>query len=111
MSIISCTNGHFFVVTDCVSQAEAAAVAEAAGGNLAGLTGDNVAELSFDADALADVKPCDASQPALIAWFGSFDGGVPEGTVYLVALDTGQVMNVAAHRAAAWTGLVLAESR
>lgn len=111
MPTISCTNGHYFVVTDCVSQGEAAAIADASGGNLANLTAESVAELSFEADAFVDVRPCDAQQSGLIAWIDTFDGGVPEGTVYVVALDTGQVMNVAAHRAAAWTGLVLAESR
>ncbi|MEV6559314.1 hypothetical protein AB0M22_26610 [Nocardia sp. NPDC051756] len=104
-------NGHFFVVTECVSQGEAAAVADASDGNLAKLTADSLAELSFAVGAFADIRPCDAPQSGLIAWFDTYDGGVPEGTVYVVALATGQVMNVAAHRAAAWTGLVLAESR
>ncbi|MFE9577420.1 hypothetical protein ACFYO1_13610 [Nocardia sp. NPDC006044] len=111
MATISCTNGHFFVVTDCVSRGEAAAVADASGGELADLTTDSLAELSFAEGAFADLKPCDAPRSGLIAWFDTFDGGVPEGTVYVIVLDTGQVMNVAAHRAAAWTGFVLAESR
>lgn len=111
MPTIPSANGHFFVVTDCVSHCEAAAVAEASGGNLAELTTGSLAELRFAEDAFAGIKPCDAPQSGLIAWFDSFDGGVPEGTVYVIALATGQVMNVAAHRAAAWTGFVLAESR
>ncbi|WP_405164304.1 hypothetical protein OG203_04060 [Nocardia sp. NBC_01499] len=109
MSTIACTNGHFFVVTDCVSHDEAAAAAAAAGGTLADLTSTSVAEISFPEGTFDDTQSCDSPQSGPIAWFSSFNGGAPERTVYVIALTTGQVMNVSAHRAAAWTGLVLAE--
>ncbi|MFI6041655.1 hypothetical protein ACIA8C_08460 [Nocardia sp. NPDC051321] len=111
MTTIPCANGHFYVVTDCVSRDEAAASAEAAGGTLAHLTSSNLAELSFPAGALDDIPLCESPQFGPIAWFATYNGGVPEGTVYLMALATGQVMNVSAHRASAWTGLVLSEPR
>lgn len=111
MTTIPCTNGHFYVVTECVSQDEAADRAAAAGGTLAHLTSGNLAELSFPAGAFVDIPSCDSPRFGPIAWFATYNGGVPEGTVYLMALATGQVMNVSAHRAAAWTGLVLAEPR
>ncbi|MFI7000210.1 hypothetical protein [Nocardia sp. NPDC050175] len=109
MTTIPSTNGHFYVVTECVSQDEAAATADAAGGTLAHLTSGNLADVHFPAGAFDSIKTCDKPQSGPIAWFGTYNGGVPEGTVYIIALATGQVMNVSAHRAAAWTGLVLSE--
>ncbi|MBF6330357.1 hypothetical protein [Nocardia transvalensis] len=111
MPTVTSANGRFFVVTECVTQAAAAAAAAAAGGTLAALTSATVDQLNFPADAFADIQRCDTPRSGPVAWFGSYNGGVPERTVYAVNLTTRRVFNVAAHRAAAWTGLVLAEAR
>ncbi|MEU6559773.1 hypothetical protein [Nocardia nova] len=108
MPTIASTNGRFFVVTDCVPQVRAAAVAAAAGGTLATLTSATVAEITFPEDAFATVTTCTTPQSGPTAWFASYDGGVRTGCVYAINLTTGQVWTENANRAAAWTRFVLA---
>ncbi|MEU0504959.1 hypothetical protein [Nocardia sp. NPDC005998] len=111
MPTIPSKNGHFFVITDCVPQVQAAAIAAAGGRTLAGLTSANLAEVTFPEHAFTGVQACDTPQSGPTAWFGTFNGGVPEGSVYAIDLTTGQVFNHNSNRAAAWTRFVLAESR
>ncbi len=110
MPKIPSTNGRFFVITECVPQVQAAAEAAASGGTLAALTSANLAEVSFPKDAFTGVQACDTTQSRPTAWFGTFNAGVPEGSVYAIDLTTGQVFNENSRRAAAWTRFVLAES-
>ena len=111
MPTIPSANGRFFVITDCVPQVQAAATAAAGGGTLAGLTSTNLAELSFPKGAFTDVQACDTSQAGPTAWFGTFNGGVPERSVYAIDLTTGQVFNDNSRRAAAFSRFVLAEAK
>ncbi|MFQ6395629.1 hypothetical protein ACLMAJ_19465 [Nocardia sp. KC 131] len=110
MPTIPSTNGRFFVVTDCVPQVRAAATAAARGGILAGLTSADLGEFAFPDEAFNGIQACDTTQSGPIAWFGTFNGGVPEGSVYAIDLTTGQVFNHNSGQAAAWTRFVLAES-
>ncbi|QIS19983.1 hypothetical protein [Nocardia terpenica] len=108
-SLVS-TNSRFFVVPLCVPQVLAAETAIAAGGSLAALTTADLDQVVFPADELATVPACTTAQSGPIAWFATFNGGVPVRTVYSINLATRQVFNTAAHRAAAWTQMVLAQS-
>ncbi|MGY4103915.1 hypothetical protein ACW2Q0_30815 [Nocardia sp. R16R-3T] len=110
MPTIPSTYGRFFVVTDCVPQVRAAATAAANGGTLAGLTAADLGKITFPREAFARVPACGTTQSGPTAWFGTFNGGVPEGSVYAIDLTTGQVFNNDARRAGAWTRFVLAES-
>ena len=108
MPTIASTNGHFFVVTDCVPQVRAAATAAAAGGTLAALTSATAAEIAFPDGAFATVSDCTSTESGPTAWFATYNGGAPEGCVYAIDLSTGQITTENANRAATWTRFVLA---
>ncbi|MFI5778660.1 hypothetical protein [Nocardia sp. NPDC051570] len=110
MPTVPSANGRFFVVTACVTQVQAAATATAAGGTLAALTTATVGQVQFPIDAFSNAPQCTMPHFGTVAWFGTYNGGAPERSVYAIELTTGQIYNIASHQAASWTALVLAES-
>lgn len=111
MSTVTSLDGNFFVLVKCVLWSEAELTAQAAGGTLAALTSSNVAEIAFPEGAFDASPACDSANQSgtgPMAWFGSWNGGVPIGTVFSINLFTGQIRADNIAQAAMWTRLVLA---
>lgn len=112
MSTVTSLDNQFYVVLQCTLWVEAEAAATLAGGKLASLTSSNLPAVNFPIGSFDAAPPCSSPDQAgagPIAWFGSWNGGVPVGTVFGVNLLTRQVYADSLTKASMWTRLVLVE--
>lgn len=105
-------DGSFLLVLHCLPRSGAEPACAAIDGTLADLTSMNIAGVGFPIAAIED-HLC-AARPGTTrptAWFGTWNGGVPEGKVLAIDLITHQIFADDATTAARWTRLTLGQPR